>query len=65
MVGALGQEDTAAMSREQLVESAYGGFTATMAELEIEKVDASDSLAGFEQEPAGWRYTDGRNSEVA
>ncbi len=65
MVGALGQEDTAAMSREQLVESAYGGFTATMAELEIEKVDAGDSLGSFEQGPVGWRYEDGRNPEVA
>ncbi|KAL8888025.1 MAG: hypothetical protein Q9215_004477 [Flavoplaca cf. flavocitrina] len=66
MVAALGQEeDTAAMSREQLVESAWGEFTATMAELEIEKVDASGSLAGFEQGPVGWRYMDGRSDEVA
>ncbi|KAL8848588.1 MAG: hypothetical protein Q9198_011185, partial [Flavoplaca austrocitrina] len=54
MVAALGQEDTAGMSRERLVESAWGEFTATMAELEIEKVDASGSLAGFEYGPAGW-----------
>ena len=65
IVAALGQEDTAAMSREQLVEKAYGRFTATMADLQIEKVDASDSLAGFEQGPAGWRYRDGRSDEVA
>ncbi|KAL8979716.1 MAG: hypothetical protein Q9205_005023, partial [Flavoplaca limonia] len=66
MVAALGQEeDTAAMSRERLVESAYGEFTATMAELEIEKVDAGNSFGSFEHGPAGWRYRDGRSDEVA
>ncbi|KAI4268644.1 MAG: hypothetical protein LQ337_007719, partial [Flavoplaca oasis] len=64
MVAAFGQLDTAAMSREQLVENAYGGFMATMAELEIEKVDVSGSFGGFEQGPVGWRDMGGRSDEV-
>ncbi|KAL8849394.1 MAG: hypothetical protein Q9221_005632 [Calogaya cf. arnoldii] len=57
-VAALGQEITG-MSREQLVDVAYGQFTSTMASLAIERVDPKASFGTFEQGPAGWKYVDG------
>ncbi|KAL8643625.1 MAG: hypothetical protein Q9226_008231 [Calogaya cf. arnoldii] len=57
-VAALGQ-DTTGKSREQLVDVAYGQFTATMTSLNIEKVDPQASFGSFEQGPAAWKYVGG------